>query len=416
VQSRAVVVGASLAGLRAAEALRRAGHDGPLTIVGAESHRPYDRPPLSKQILTGKAEPDAIFLPVAADFEAEWRLGVAAVGLDLNHRRLRVGRPRPTGASDVSGADADTDGDTDDLPFDLLVIATGANPRILRGAEPGPGVHYLRTLGDALALRQDLLGAERMVVIGAGFIGLEVAASARQRGIEVTVLEVLPVPLERAIGDEMGSAIAAMHRRHGVEIRLGAAVEGLVGEGRVEGVRLAGGTVVPADLVVVGIGVAPTTGWLEGSGVDLADGVVCDDRLRVLAGGRPRPDIVAIGDVARWAHPGYGEAVRVEHWTNAADQGEAAARSLLDGDAAPAYGPTPYFWSDQHGIKIQFVGETRPGDVVKILDGNPDEDRFVAAYGRGGRLVAAIGMRRPARVMALQRLISAGAPFPPPED
>jgi NADPH-dependent 2,4-dienoyl-CoA reductase/sulfur reductase-like enzyme len=399
-----VVVGASLAGLRAAEALRRAGHDGPLTIIGAESHRPYDRPPLSKQILTGKAEPSDTALLVDDGLDIEWQLGVRATGLDLDRRRVRVS------AGDGGSGEG---GDRDYVPFDRLIIATGAHPRVLRGMEPGPGVHYLRTIDDAIALRDDLARAERAVVIGAGFIGLEVAASAHQRGVEVTVLEALPVPLERAIGAEMGAAIAAMHGRHGVDVQVNVGVEGLVGTGRIEGVRLAGGTVIPADLVVVGIGVAPTTGWLAGSGVDLADGVVSDERLRVLVGGRPRPDIVAVGDVARWTHAGYGESVRVEHWTNAADQGEAAARALVEGTAAPPYTPTPYFWSDQHGAKIQFVGETRPGDEVMVVEGDPAEDRFVAVYGRGGRLVAALGMRRPAQVMAFQRQIAAGAPFPP---
>jgi 3-phenylpropionate/trans-cinnamate dioxygenase ferredoxin reductase component len=397
-----VVVGASLAGLRAAEALRRAGHDGPLTVIGAEIHRPYDRPPLSKQILTGKVAASGTTLLVDEALDIDWQLGVPAVGLDLDRRRVRVG---------AGGGNSG-----DDVPFDRLVIATGAHPRVLRGIEPGPGVHYLRTIDDAIALRDDLARADRAVVIGAGFIGLEVAASARHHGTEVTVLEALPVPLERAIGAEMGAAIAAMHRRHGVDVRVGVGVEGLVGTGRVEGVRLAGGVVVPADVVVVGVGVAPTTGWLEGSGVDLADGVVSDERLRVLVGGHPRADIVAVGDVARWRHAGYGESVRIEHWTNAADQGEAAARALLEGDGAPMYTPTPYFWSDQHGLKIQFVGETRPGDVVMVIEGDPAEDRFVAAYGRQGRLVAALGMRRPVQVMALQRQIAAGAPFPPAPD
>jgi NADPH-dependent 2,4-dienoyl-CoA reductase/sulfur reductase-like enzyme len=399
VQPRAVVVGASLAGLRAAEALRRAGHDGPLAIVGAEVHQPYDRPPLSKQILTGKAEPDDLVLPVEDGFEADWHLGTRAVGLDLPRRRIRL-----------AGGD--------DLPFDRLVIATGAQPRLLPGAEPGRGVHYLRTLDDALALRADLANAGRAVVIGAGFIGLEVAASAHQRGLAVTVIEALPVPLERAIGPEMGAVVAALQRRHGVTVELGVGFEGMVGADRVEGVRLSDGRVIPADVVVVGIGVAPATGWLEGSGVDLADGVLSDSRLRVLAGGRPHPSVVTVGDVARWAHPGYQSfqsTVRIEHWTNAADQAEVAARSLFDGDDAPAYAPTPYFWSDQHGVKIQFVGETQAGDVVTVIEGDPEEERFVAAYGRDGRLVAALGVRRPARVMALQRLIAAGAPFPPPE-
>jgi NADPH-dependent 2,4-dienoyl-CoA reductase/sulfur reductase-like enzyme len=394
-QHRVVVVGASLAGLRAAESLRRGGHDGPLTIVGAETHAPYDRPPLSKQILTGKAQREDLTLPVAADLDAEWRLGVRATGLDLDRRLVHLAAE-------------------DDLPFDQLVIATGAHPRTLLGARPGPGVHYLRTVEDAISLRDELARASRATVIGAGFIGLEVAASARQRGVAVTVVEALPVPLERAVGAEMGAALARMHGRHQVDVRLGVGVAGIVGSDRVQGVRLADGTVIPADLVVVGVGVAPTTEWLDASGVDISDGVLCDQQLRVLVRGQAHPDVVAAGDVARWLHPGYGRTVRIEHWTNAADQGEAAARALLEGDGAPPYAPVPYFWSDQFGRKIQFVGETQPGDTVAVIEGDPAEDRFVAAYGRDGRTVAGLGIRRPARVMALQRLIAAGAPFPPP--
>jgi NADPH-dependent 2,4-dienoyl-CoA reductase/sulfur reductase-like enzyme len=395
-QRRAVVVGASLAGLRAAESLRRNGHDGPLTIIGAEKHLPYDRPPLSKQILTGRAGPDDLALRMEDGFEADWLLGASATGLDLER-----------GAVELAGGD--------EIPFEQLVIATGAHPRTLLGARPGPGVHYLRTVEDALALRDDLGGATRVAVIGAGFIGLEVAASARQLGLEVTVVEALPVPLEQAIGAQMGAAIAEWHRRNEVDVRLGVGVEGVVGTGRVEGVGLEDGTVVAADLVVVGIGVTPTTAWLDRSGVDLSDGVLCDDRLHVLVGGQPHPDVVAAGDVARWTHPGYGHTVRIEHWTNATEQGEAAALSLLQGDRVQPYAPTPYFWSDQFSHKLQFVGEARPDDSVAIIDGDLSEDRFVAAYGREGRLVAALGMRRPARVMALQKLIAEGAPFPPPE-
>jgi NADPH-dependent 2,4-dienoyl-CoA reductase/sulfur reductase-like enzyme len=391
---RAVVVGASLAGLRAAESLRRGGHDGPLTILGAERHRPYDRPPLSKQILTGKAGPEQLALPVDDELEADWLLGMSAAGLDLD-RGLVV----------VTGGD--------EVAFDQLVIATGAHPRTLLSARPGPGVFYLRTVEDALALRDELQHASRAVVIGAGFIGLEVAASARQIGAGVTVVEALPVPLERALGPQMGQTIAELHRRHDVDVRLGVGVEGLVGGSRAEGVRLADNTVVLADLVVVGIGVAPATSWLDGSGVDLSDGVLCDDRLHVLVDGRPHPDVVAAGDVCRWTHPRYGRTVRIEHWTNAAEQGEAAARSLLEGEAAPPYAPTPYFWSDQYGLKLQFVGDALPDDEVAVIEGNPAEDRFVATYGRDGRLVAALGLRRPARIMALQRMIAEGAAFPP---
>jgi 3-phenylpropionate/trans-cinnamate dioxygenase ferredoxin reductase component len=392
-QRRAVVVGASLGGLRAAESLRQGGYDGVLTIIGAERHLPYDRPPLSKQILTGKAGPDDLALRLDADLDAEWQLGIEATGLDLDRRLVQV----------AAG---------DDVPYDVLVIATGAHPRTLLGAAPGPGVHYLRTLEDAIALRDDLGVASRAVVVGAGFIGLEVAASARTLGIDVTVVEALPVPLERAVGARMGAVLADLHRRHQVDVRLGVGVAGLVGTDRVEGVRLADGGVVPAEVVVVGVGVAPATAWLDRSGVDLSDGVLCDDRLRVLVDGLPRPDVVAVGDVTRWRHPGYGRSVRVEHWTNAAEQGEAAARTLLEGAGAPPFAPTPYFWSDQFGVKIQFVGETLAGDEVAVIEGDPAEDRFVAAYGREGRLVAALGVRRPARVLALQALIGAGAAFP----
>jgi NADPH-dependent 2,4-dienoyl-CoA reductase/sulfur reductase-like enzyme len=392
--SRAVVVGASLAGLRAAEALRRGGHDGQLTIVGAEPHRPYDRPPLSKQVLTGKVDPEATALHEAGELDAEWLLGIEATSLDVERKVILL-----------SGAE--------ELPYDRLVIATGARPRKLRGFEAGAGIHYLRTLDDAVRLREELGRASRVVVIGAGFIGLEVAASATQVGLQVTVLEALPIPLDRAIGETMGTQIAEMHRRRGIDLRTDVMVEGPVGGGRVEGVRIAGGEVVGADVVVVGIGVSPETAWLEDSKVDINDGVLCDDRLRVLSGGQPLPDVVAAGDVARWRHPGWSRLARVEHWTNAVEQGEAAAGTLIAGDAAPAFSPVPYFWSDQFGMKIQFVGETVPGDEVSLIEGSFEEERFLVAYGRAGRLVAALGVRRPARVMAMQKLIAEGAGFPP---
>lgn len=376
--------------------MRNAGHEGELTILGSEPHRPYDRPPLSKQVLTGKAEPEATALQAGDGFEAEWILSTAATGLEIGRRRVLLD-------------------DGNDLEYDLLVIATGAHPRLLPLAPPRPGVHYLRTLDDSIALRDDLAGSPAVTIIGAGFIGLEVAASAKERGSQVTVVEVLPVPLERAIGARMGHEVAAWHREHGVDVRLGVGVEAIEGRDRPEGVRLSDGSVIPSDIVVVGIGVTPTTAWLEGSGIDIADGVLCDSRLRVLAGGIPLPGVVAAGDVARWAHPGRGEHVRVEHWTNAAEQGEAAARTLLRGDDAPPYAPVPYFWSDQHGVKLQFVGDVLPDDEVQFVEGSFADSRFVAAYGRAGRLVGALGMRRPARIMALQRSIGEGAPYPPVE-
>lgn len=389
-----MIVGASLAGLRAAESLRLAGHDGPVTIVGDEPHRPYDRPPLSKQVLTGKIEPAATTLHVDEDLGFEWVLGTAATALDTDRHRLALG-------------------DGSDLAYDRLVIATGALPRHLPGVPPGPGVHYLRTVDDAVALRDDLRRARSVVVIGAGFIGLEVASSAMQLGVPVVVVEALAVPLERALGADIGRAVMDWHRSKGLRILAGVGVDSVTGTDRPEQVRLSDGQVLDADTVVVGVGVAPATSWLESSGVDLADGVLCDERLRVLRSGRPLPDVVAAGDVARWTHTGYGEAVRVEHWTNATEAGEAAAATIIGGDDAPAYAPVPYFWSDQHGVKLQFVG--RAGTETALVEGGFDEDRLLVAYGTGGLVVGALGVRRPARVMAMQRLIAAGSPFPPEE-
>jgi 3-phenylpropionate/trans-cinnamate dioxygenase ferredoxin reductase component len=242
-----------------------------------------------------------------------------------------------------------------------------------------------------------------------------VASSAQQLGVPTVVLEALPVPLERALGAGMGRAVMEWHRSKGTDIRAGVGVDELVlrRDGRPEAVRLSDGSSVPADTVVVGVGVSPVTDWLDGSGLDLSDGVRCDSRLRVLANGHPIPGVVAAGDVARWDHPRYPDPIRVEHWTNATEAGEAAARTLLLDDQAPEYDPIPYFWSDQHGVKLQFVGQAAPGDQTVFLEGSFEEDRLLVAYGREGRLVGALGMRRPARVMALQQAIAEGAAFPP---
>ena len=389
-----VIVGASLAGLRAAEALRAGGHDGRITLVGAENHRPYDRPPLSKQVLTGRAAPDATALAVDEGADLEWVLGTAAVGLDLDRRRVQLSE----------GSDLDYDG---------LVIATGAAPRLLPGAPRGPGIHYLRTIDDSIALRDDLAQARSVVVIGAGFVGLEVACSAASLGRPVAVVEALPVPLERSLGLETGRAVLDWHLDKGMDLRTGVGVASIVGAERPESVRLTDGTEIPADVVVIGIGVSPATDWLAGSGVDLADGVLCDEQLRVLRSGRPLPDVVAAGDVARWRHRRYGETIRVEHWTNATEAGEAAAQTLLLGEDAADYSPIPYFWSDQHGVKLQFVGRSATGDETALLEGSWSDDRLVIAYGRGATLVGALALRRPARLMALQRMIAEGAPYPP---
>jgi 3-phenylpropionate/trans-cinnamate dioxygenase ferredoxin reductase subunit len=378
------VVGASLAGLRAVEALRREGFDGRLALIGAEPHLPYDRPPLSKQVLAGTLETGQLSLRRESwdELGLDLRLGTRATGLDLAKRELAL-----------AGGER--------LGFDGLVIATGATPRRLPGAPTLAGVHVLRTLDDALVLRADLARGPRVAVIGAGFIGAEVAATCRARGLAVTLIEALPRPLARALPAALGEVIEGLHRDHGVDVRCGAGVARLEGRGRVEAVALSDGARVSADVVVVGIGVAPETAWLDGSGLELRDGVVCD--ATCLAA----PGIVAAGDCARWPNPLFGEEMRVEHWTHAVEQGEAAARRLLagDGEAAP-FAPVPYFWSDQYDRKLQFAGRARADDELRVVQGALAERRFVAVVGRAGRLVGAFAMNRPAALIKLKKQIA----------
>jgi NADPH-dependent 2,4-dienoyl-CoA reductase/sulfur reductase-like enzyme len=394
--SHTIIVGASLAGLRTAEGLRRRGYAGTITLVGDEDRPPYDRPPLSKGLLTGKIDADGTALAVPEDLDAEWRLGTRAIGLDLDRREVTV--------------EDDTGPST--LAFDHLVIATGSQAR--PWPDPVPvGVHVLRTLDDASAILEALGGGPRVVIVGGGFIGLEVAASCRHHGLDTTVVEPLGEPVMRAVGAGIGHRLAALHRDRGVTVLVGTRVHGFEGDPAVTGVRLAGGRVLPADLVVVGIGAEPSTAWLAGSGIDVDNGVMCDERLRVLADGRVVPGVVAAGDVARWWHEGWQERVRVEHWTNATDQGDAAAGTLVDGDSAPAFTPEPYVWSDQYERKLQVMGRLGPDDDLAVLEEDPDEGRLLVAVGRRGRLVGAVGLGRPAKVMKLGRRIAEGEAFPP---
>lgn len=387
------IVGMSLAGLRAAETLRRAGFDGRIDAIGAERHLPYDRPPLSKDLLAGRSEPDDIVLRHQGvdALELDWRLGDRAVALDLAERCV-----------ELAGGDR--------VDFDGLIIATGSQPRRLApstGADDLDGVFVLRTLDDALAIRGCLDARPRVVVIGAGFIGAEVAATCRGRGLEVTVLEALPQPMVRGLGAEIGAVCAALHRDHGVDLRLGVAVEALEGDGRVERVRLADGALIDADVVVVGIGVTPVTDWLEGSGLTIADGVVCDETGLAGAG------VVVAGDAARWPNPLFdGESMRLEHWTNATEQGVAAAERLLVGDGTPApFAPVPFVWSDQYDVKIQSVGRFNAEDELRVAHGTLAERRFVALFGRGGRLVGALGFGRPRQVMQYRKMITERCSF-----
>ena len=386
---RIVVVGASLAGLRAAEELRRLGFAGTLSLVGAEPHLPYDRPPLSKEFLAGTTDADGIALRRRPydDLDLDLRLGVRATGLDVAGRVVTT--------------------DAGEIPYDGAVIATGAVPRRLPNQPALSGIHVLRTLDDATALRADLDGASRVLVVGAGFIGAEVAATCRARGIDVTVLEALPSPMVRGLGPVLGDTLAGLHRAHGVDLRLSVGVAGFEGTARVERVLLDDGSAVDADVVLVGVGAVPATDWLLGSGLTIDNGVVCDATLLAA------PGVVAAGDLARWPNPAFGgEVMRLEHWTNATEQGVAAAARLLaaDGEAQP-FSSVPFVWSDQYDVKIQVVGHVRGDDDLEIVDGTLDERRFVAIFGRDGRLSGAVAFNRPRLLMQYRRLLVEGASF-----
>jgi len=387
VRSAVTIVGASLAGYWAAETLRRDGFEDRISLIGDEPHAPYDRPPLSKKYLAGDLDDDRLALTTTeklADLQLDLRLGCSATGLDVAGRTLEV------------------DGAVE--PFDGLVIATGTRCRTLPGTVGLAGVHTLRTRDDAAAIRDALAdGARRLMVVGAGFIGAEVASTAIGRGVEVTMVEALEAPFGRVLGVEMGAVMADVHRHHGVDLRTGVGVDEVLGDGRVAGVRLADGATLEVDLLVVGIGVVPNTEWLEGSGLTLDDGVVCDGTCLAA------PGVVAAGDVARWPNPRYDGLMRVEHWDNAVQQGVHAARRLLQSDEeATPFAPVPWFWSDQYDRKVQLAGRPHPDDEVRVVAGSTAEHRFAAFYGRDGRFTAALGMNRPRQVMQSKGLLEAG--------
>jgi NADPH-dependent 2,4-dienoyl-CoA reductase/sulfur reductase-like enzyme len=400
----AVVVGASLAGWRAVETLRAEGFEGTLTLVGAERHLPYDRPPLSKQVLAGTWPPEKAVLADrrrSSELRVHEVLGRRAVRLDADARSVEL-----------------DDGSI--VQADAIVLATGAAPRSLPGTHslgPVDGLFTLRTLDDSLALRAAVTAdpQTRVVVIGAGFIGAEVASTCAQLGCRVTVLEALDIPLRLVLGPELGGHCASLHGAHGVDLRTDVSVAGISrasGDGRVGTpgleVELVGGETIAADVVVVGIGVVPSTGWLDDSGLELGDGVVCDQRLFAAEG------IVAAGDVARWMwrHDGEEEPIRIEHWQVAAEAGVAAARSLLAGrPEAPAFSPVPYFWSDQFGIRFQVLGNPSGEDDVVITEGTPEEGKFLAVFGRAGRLRAVMAIGKPRQLMGFRPLLQTGCSF-----
>jgi NAD(P)H-nitrite reductase large subunit len=363
-----LIVGASAGGLAVAEALRRKGYRGRLTVVGAERHPPYDRPPLSKQVLAGAWQADKTHLrppDVLAGLDAEFVLGDPAIGLDAAAREVR------TAAGRVLRARA-------------VVLATGLTAVRLPGQDDLTGVHVLRTLDDALALRRSLTTVDKLVVVGEGVLGAEIAATARTLGLDVTLAGLGPAVMADQLGDLVGGRLTLLHAGRGVRLRLGVAAQALTDEdGRVTGVHLASGEWLPAGAVVVAVGARPDLGWLVGSGLTLGDGVACDSRCRAAEG------VYAVGDLASWHHEGLGRRLRLENRTNAVEQAQTVAANVL-GENLP-YVPIPYFWTDQYDVKIQAHGVLTRDAQVDVIEGAPEENRFVARYSAGGQVTGVLG-------------------------
>ena len=382
-----VIVGASLAGAKAAETLRDEGFDGRIVLIGSEAERPYERPPLSKDYLRGEAGRDKVYVHPEgfyAEREIELRLGSTAASLDTDAREVELD-------------------DGTRLGYDRLLLTTGSEPRRIPvpGAELD-GVLYLRTVNDSDALRARLDEGGSAVVVGAGWIGCEVAASARQRGLEVTVLDPLGVPLERVLGPELGAIYRDVHTDHGVRMLMETGVEAFEGDERVERVRTSDGELLDCDFVVVGVGVEPRTRLAAEAGIGVRDGVAVDAQLHTDAA-----DVFAAGDVASAHHPFYGEPIRVEHWANALNQGPAAARNML-GQAAP-YERLPYFFSDQYDVGMEYSGFARSWDRV-VFRGDPASREFIAFWIAGDTVVAGMNVNVWDVNDAIQSLIRARVP------
>ena len=394
---RVVIVGASVAGLTAAETLREEGFAGELVLVNGEQHAGYDRPPLSKAVLNGRMPPSEVALRPAEfylEHRIDHRVGVRAEALDLRDRTVLI----DTGER---------------LGFDGLIVATGLRARPLPGQSALGGLHMLRTLDDAQQLRADLLASSRVVVVGAGFLGSEVAATARELGRDVTIVDPLVLPMLRQLGRDVAPGVLQAHRSRGVDLRLQRVVRSFhEKDGRVTGVTLDDDEPIEAQVVVVAIGSIPNTEWLQGSGLMLDDGVVCDEFCRAGEG------VYAAGDVARWQHPRLGTSLRIEHRMHAAEQGIAAARNLLG--AGVPFDPLPYFWTDFYDVKVQVFGRIDPDDEMTLLSGDLEGRSFIAAYVCDGSITAVLGWNAPRqvrrlnplvgqRVEALQSLAAAGA-------
>jgi len=379
-----LIVGAGLGAIRVAEQLRQRGHRGRISVLGAEPHLPYDRPPLSKQVLRGEGETTA-FADVDR-LDVQWILGTRAVSLHVSLNRVLADDGHAYG-------------------YDVLVLAPGGRPRTLPGLNLGSDMHVLRTIDDALALRECIRTNRRLIVIGAGFIGCEIAASARQIGCNVDLIETLPAPLIRVLGLEAASKVTALHESHGVRLHLGATVAEILRspQGRVRGVRLRDGSVIDGNDIVVGVGIIPDVDWLAESGVALQDGIVCDSSGRTSV-----QNIFALGDAAQWWHDLVGDHRRVEHWTTTADQAAVVAATIMQDPAEvrAQLVAAPYFWSDQYDIKIQGLGFIDPSDRIDELS---IRDRTVFLYSRDGIVRGVVGFSIPGAVMRTKPLIERGA-------
>jgi len=396
------VVGAGLSGVRAAESLREQGFRGDVVILGEEGHLPYNRPPLSKQLLAGIWDTDKVALRSQDEWAAldiDLRLGVRATCLDLEQRSVQL-----------------FDGST--LDFDGLIIATGAHARTLPDLDGRPGVHTLRSLTDALDLRVALTDSQSVVVIGGGFIGAEVASTARGLDKSVTLVEPQETLVVRGLGPELGATIEHLHRDNGVDVRVGTAIESIADDGTRTSLTLSDGTTITADVIVVGVGAVPTTKWLAASGLDVSNGVACDESCRVLMqDGTPVSAITASGDVARWRSNSQGSDIRMEHWTHAQEQARAAAATVLadlgeSSDVPQAFDPVPYVWSDQFGKKIQVVGYVRSSDVAHVAIGSMDSGSYLALMERDGHYVGAVAMAKVPALVQARMLLEQGADLP----
>lgn len=385
---RVVIAGAGLAAVRAAEALRRKGFDGSVVIVGDEPHLPYDRPPLSKQILVGKSSPaDVIFREreYFEDLDVELLTGSPIVGLDVTGRTIRLG----------SGQ----------MPYDELIVCTGSRPRDSGWTEPLEGVVQLRTIDDSIAIRDRFEMSPRVVVAGAGFIGAEVASSARALGLDVTLVELQPTPMARSVGPWVAPAFVSLHRDNGTDLRCGVKITEILGRDHVEGVRLSDGTELPCDLLVAGLGVVPNVEWLAGSGLSIDDGLVCD---RWMCAGPPT--VHAAGDVARWPNGLTGRMTRGQQWMVAVEQARHVASRIVDPSATAPFTSSSYFWSHQYDQHFQFAGSARANEV-RVLAGALDEEAFLVAYSDADRLVGVLTKNMSAMFVKAKPMLESGSPW-----